>query len=88
MELIEVAGNYYPDAHELPNHGGRPAAKHQKSPGGNSGKKHARYLYLPRSSGRQLAEEQKADRVVTEANRVTLVILPGGKRRFTRATMS
>lgn len=81
MKTLEVTGPF-PGAHELPNKPGRPAAKHQKSPGGNSGGA-KRTSYMPRLSGRQLGDQQKEDREITEANRMVLLLL-NGKRKFVR----
>jgi hypothetical protein len=85
MEIIEFTGPPYPNARELPNHGGRPISKHQKSPGGNSGAGKARNNYVPRLTGKLLSELQKDDRAQTEANK-TVMWLYKGKRRFVKAS--
>ena len=82
MEVLEVRGPF-PDAHELPNHGGRPVAKHQKSTGGNSGAGKVKTSYVPRLSGQLLTDLQKADQQQTAANKMVMV-LENGKRKFIR----
>jgi len=85
MEIIEFTGPPYPNARELPNHGGRPISKHQKSPGGNGGGGKTRNTYVPRLGGKLLTELQVADRAQTEKNKMVMWLV-GGKRRFVRAS--
>jgi hypothetical protein len=83
MEVLEVTGISYPDARELPNKTGRPAAKHQKSPGGNSGSQKVRSRDVPRLTGKLLTEQQKIDQQITAENRMVLTLIHG-KRKFIR----
>jgi len=83
MEILEIKSTDFPDARELPLHGGRPISKHQKSPGGNSALGKSKTSYVPRLGGKALAELQKADQATTAANR-TVMWLYNGKRRFVR----
>lgn len=79
MKVIEITGTAYPGAHELPNRGGRPVAKHQKSAGGNSGSANKK-LSLPLSPA-----QKKSAQDATEAGKMVLVIT-GGKRRMIRVS--
>ena len=83
MEVIEVAGSSYPTARELPNHGGRPISKHQKSPGGNSTAKNKDNWRKP--AGTVKMQIQKADQRITEANQMVMLLI-NGKRKFIRAS--
>ena len=85
MEVLEVTGSSYLTARELPNHGGRPISKHQKSPGGNSGAGKGKTSYVPRLAGKLLSELQKADQQVTADNKMVM-LLHNGKRKFIRAS--
>lgn len=85
MEILEVTGTSYPNARELPCKSGRPIAKHQKSPGGNSRMEtHRSGRYMPHASGKLLVEQQKADREATAAGRMVMIIVAGGPRKFIR----
>jgi len=85
MEIVEITDTSYPDARELPCKSGRPIAKHQKSPGGNSRmERHRSGSYMPRLGGRLLTEQQKADRDATASGKMILIVIAGKKRRFIR----
>lgn len=85
MQTIEVTATDFRDAVPLPNKRERPVAKRQKAASNVSGSRGARRTsYLPRLSGKFLAEQQKIDQAVTAGNRMLLVITPSGKRRFIR----
>jgi hypothetical protein len=83
VKIIETASTDFPGAVELPNHGGRPQSKHQKSPGGNSGSGKTKTSYLPRLSGKALTDQQKADQAQTAANQMVMALI-NGKRKFMR----
>lgn len=87
MKILEVTGDSYPDAHELPNKRSRPAAKRMKPPqGGNSstpGKN--RYAHLPHGPVKLTPGQQEALDRQMAAGRKVLVITAQGKRRFVPA---
>jgi hypothetical protein len=89
MEAIVAEGATFEHAHELPNKGGQPAAKQEKSsPGGNSGgtgKGNITSRFIPKPAGRILTEMQVADREIQTASLMKLVLV-NGKRKFVRAS--
>ena len=88
MEVLEVTGTSYPSARELPNHGGRPIAKHQKSSGNNSGGQGAKSVtakFVPTLTGKAKNESMTADQKITEANQMVMWLV-NGKCRFVRAS--
>ena len=85
MEIVEITSTSYPNAQELPCKSGRPIAKRQGSPGGNSRmEKHRSGSYIPRLGGRLLTEQQKTDRDATASGKMILIIIAGKKRKFIR----
>lgn len=82
MKILQVTGPPYPQARELPVKRQRPVNKTVSAKGGGNGKNLAKQRndYLPRYTGRALAEAQAAERKITEAHR-TVKVLDNGKLR-------
>jgi hypothetical protein len=78
VQIIEVTGTSYPDARELPNKGGRPAAKLQKSTSSSGARK------PPSAVPPALPAQRMASQEATAANRKVLLITVKGKRRWLR----
>jgi hypothetical protein len=87
MEIVEtVPGARFDTAIELPNSTVRPAAKHVSIKSSGNGVKKPRNS--PSIPGKLRAELQAADQEITQQNKMVLVLLPSGKRRFVRQAVS
>jgi hypothetical protein len=85
MKVLEVTGTDYPTARELPNDRSKPAngTQHGNASGGaGTGKTRS---YIPKLTGKALADLQKADQVATAENKRVLWLV-NGKLKFEKAS--
>lgn len=82
MKVIEVTSTDYPNAHELPNRGGRPTNGTNKSSSGNSAGKKASHI-VPGANSSTLNAIRKRDQEITEECKMVMWLV-NGKHRFMR----